>query len=144
MTQHDLLDRARAVKLLCIDVDGVLTDAGMYYGANGEVLKKFNARDGMGLQRLRDHGIAVALITGEDSDIVRARASKLRIDAGSVFSGVLDKGAVVETLAERMVLPLSALAFIGDDLNDLAALVQVGFPCCVADAQKPVWRGAID
>src|SRR3954447_19422739 len=80
-----LTDRARNVRLLCVDVDGVLTDGGMYYGADGEVLKKFNTRDAMGLARVRDIGIAVALISGEDSDIVRSRARKLKID--DVFCG---------------------------------------------------------
>ena len=62
------------MRLLCVDVDGVLTDAGMYYGPEGEVLKKFNTRDGMGLARVREAGVAVALISGEDSAIVHARA----------------------------------------------------------------------
>ena len=75
---HDLEERARRVRLLCVDVDGVLTDAGMYYGADGEVLKKFNTRDGMGLARVREAGIAVAIISGEDSAIVHARASSRR------------------------------------------------------------------
>src|ERR1700694_5171840 len=86
-------DRARRVRLLCVDVDGVLTDAGMYYGPDGEVLKKFNTRDGMGLARVREAGIAVALISGEDSAIVHARAAKLNID--EVFVGISDKLGVV-------------------------------------------------
>src|ERR1700674_5199902 len=85
--------RARRVRLLCVDVDGVLTDAGMYYGPDGEVLKKFNTRDGMGLARVREIGIAVAVISGEDSAIVHARAAKLKID--DVFSGVANKLEVV-------------------------------------------------
>ena len=80
-----VLDRARKVRLLCVDVDGVLTDAGMYYGPDGEVLKKFNTRDGMGLARVREAGVAVAIISGEDSAIVHARAAKLKID--DVFCG---------------------------------------------------------
>ena len=70
-------DRARKVRLLCVDVDGVLTDAGMYYGPDGEVLKKFNTRDGMGLARVREVGVSVAIISGEDSAIIHARAAKL-------------------------------------------------------------------
>src|ERR1700724_4102245 len=90
------LDRARKVRLLCVDVDGVLTDAGMYYGPDGEVLKKFNTRDGLGLARVREAGVAVAIISGEDSALVHARAAKLKID--EVFTGVADKRAVVEAL----------------------------------------------
>src|SRR5205085_1910730 len=78
--QKTVAARARKVRLLCVDVDGVLTDAGMYYGPEGEVLKKFNTRDGMGLARVREAGVAVAIISGEDSAIVHARATKLRID----------------------------------------------------------------
>src|ERR1700730_7809556 len=97
-------DRARKVRLLCVDVDGVLTDAGMYYGPDGEVLKKFNTRDGMGLARVRQVGIAVAIISGEDSAIVHARAAKLKID--DVFSGVSHKRLVIHELCSRDGLAL--------------------------------------
>jgi 3-deoxy-D-manno-octulosonate 8-phosphate phosphatase (KDO 8-P phosphatase) len=129
-------DRARRVRLLCVDVDGVLTDAGMYYGADGEVLKKFNTRDGMGLTRVRQAGVAVALISGEDSAIVHARAAKLNID--DVFTGVANKRAAIDELRTRKKLDLDEVAFIGDDLNDLPALKCVGLACAVADAAEPV------
>jgi YrbI family 3-deoxy-D-manno-octulosonate 8-phosphate phosphatase len=131
-----LTDRARNVRLLCVDVDGVLTDAGMYYGPEGEVMKKFNTRDGMGLARVRAVGVAVAIVSGEDSAIVHARAAKLQID--DVFSGIADKRAVVHELCARQGLALEQVAFIGDDLNDLPALECVGLPCAVADAAAPV------
>jgi YrbI family 3-deoxy-D-manno-octulosonate 8-phosphate phosphatase len=124
------------VRLLCVDVDGVLTDAGMYYGADGEVLKKFNTRDGVGLARLREAGIAVAIVSGEESAIVHARAAKLKID--DVFSGASNKRAAVDELCARHGLDLEEVAFIGDDLNDLAALECVGLACAVADAAEPV------
>src|SRR6202011_2966501 len=92
-------DRARKVRLLCVDVDGVLTDAGMYYGPDGEVMKKFTTRDGMGLARVREVGVAVALISGEDSAIVHARAAKLKID--DVQTGAADKLAVMQDLCTR-------------------------------------------
>jgi YrbI family 3-deoxy-D-manno-octulosonate 8-phosphate phosphatase len=124
------------VRLLCVDVDGVLTDAGMYYGPDGEVLKKFNTRDGLGLARLREAGVAVALISGEDSAIVHARAAKLKID--EVFAGVANKRVVIDDLCARKKLDLDEVAFIGDDLNDLPALECVGLACAVADAAEPV------
>jgi YrbI family 3-deoxy-D-manno-octulosonate 8-phosphate phosphatase len=124
------------VRLLCVDVDGVLTDAGMYYGPDGEVLKKFNTRDGMGLARLREAGVAVAIISGEDSAIVHARAAKLNID--DVFSGVSNKRATIDELCARKNLALDEVAFIGDDMNDLSALECVGLACAVADAAEPV------
>jgi len=122
--------------LLCVDVDGVLTDAGMYYGPDGEVLKKFNTRDGMGLARVRDAGVAVAIISGEDSAIVHARAAKLKID--EVFSGVADKLSVVKDLVTRHGIESEEVAYIGDDLNDLKAMEFVGLPCAVADAADPI------
>lgn len=132
----DVRQRAQRVRLLCVDVDGVLTDAGMYYGPDGEVLKKFNTRDGMGLARVREVGIAVALISSEDSAIVHARAAKLRIE--DVIVGAADKRAAIDGLCARQALEPGQLAFIGDDLNDLAALTCVGLACAVADAAEPV------
>ena len=136
MTVRDVSHRARKVRLLCVDVDGVLTDAGMYYGPDGEVLKKFNTRDGMGLARVREAGVAVAIVSGEDSAIVHARAAKLNID--DVFVGAKDKRAAVDDLCARHGLALDEVAFVGDDLNDLPALACVGLACAVADAADAV------
>ena len=122
--------------MLCVDVDGVLTDAGMYYGPDGEVLKKFNTRDGMGLARVREAGVAVAIISGEDSAIVHARAAKLKID--DVYCDAANKRAAVDALCDKHDLALDQVAFIGDDLNDLSALESVGLACAVADAAEPV------
>jgi YrbI family 3-deoxy-D-manno-octulosonate 8-phosphate phosphatase len=140
LTSAEVGQLARRVRLLCVDVDGVLTDAGMYYGPDGEVLKRFNTRDGLGLERIRQAGIAVAIISGEDSAIVHARAAKLKID--DVFCGASDKRAAIDELCARHGLRLEQVAFIGDDLNDLVALECVGFPCAVADAAAPVKRAA--
>jgi 3-deoxy-D-manno-octulosonate 8-phosphate phosphatase (KDO 8-P phosphatase) len=128
--------RAQRVRLLCVDVDGVLTDAGMYYGPDGEVLKKFNTRDGMGLARVREAGITVAIISGEDSAIVYARAAKLHIE--DVYCGASNKRLAVDELCAKHGLDLDQVAFIGDDLNDLPALECVGLACAVADAVQPV------
>jgi len=124
------------VRLLCVDVDGVLTDAGMYYGPDGEVLKKFNTRDGMGLARVREAGVAVAIVSSEDSAIVHARAAKLRID--DVFCNATDKRRVIDELCGKHGLELEQLAFVGDDLNDLSAMECVGLACAVADAAEQV------
>ena len=122
--------------MLCVDVDGVLTDAGMYYGPDGEVLKKFNTRDGMGLERVRQAGVAVAIISGEDSAIVHARAAKLKID--DVFCGASNKRLAIDALCQKHRLELDEVAFVGDDLNDLPALESVGLACAVADAAEAV------
>src|SRR5258708_39466104 len=108
----------------------------MYYGPDGEVLKKFKKRDGMGLARVREAGVAVAIISGEDSAIVHARAAKLKID--EVFSGAADKLAIVKHLADTHNLAPEEIAYIGDDLNDLAAMQGVGLACAVADATASI------
>jgi 3-deoxy-D-manno-octulosonate 8-phosphate phosphatase (KDO 8-P phosphatase) len=124
------------VRLLCVDVDGVLTDAGMYYGPDGEVLKKFNTRDGMGLARVREAGVAVAIISAEDSAIVHARAAKLEIV--DVFAGVANKLHTLNDLCDRKKIEPDEVAYIGDDLNDLAVMESVGRACAVAAAVEPV------
>jgi len=136
VSQSEALARAARVRLLCVDVDGVLTDAGMYYGPDGEVLKKFNTRDGMGLARVREAGIAVAIISGEDSAIVHARAAKLKID--DVYCGAANKRVAIDELCGKHGLHVEQVAFIGDDLNDLPALECVGLACAVSDAAEPV------
>lgn len=132
----DLPARARRVQLLALDVDGVLTDAGMYYGPDGEMLKKFNTRDAMGLALIRREGLRVALITGEDSPIVRSRAAKLRID--DVFCGAADKLACLDSLLARLGLGREQVAYVGDDVNDLPVLEAVGLAVAVADAARVV------
>src|SRR5258706_15556520 len=87
--EDDLRARALRIRLLVSDVDGVLTDAGVYYSARGEELKRFSVRDGMGVELLRDRGIEVAWLTREDSDVVRARAQKLQI--ARLWGGIRDK-----------------------------------------------------
>src|ERR671910_1112745 len=94
----------RRIRLFATDVDGVLTDAGMYYGENGEELKKFNTRDGMGVALVREAGIKTAILTREDTQIVLRRAAKLRID--DVHVGLLDKLPVLRGIAERYGLSL--------------------------------------
>ena len=137
---RDLRKRLGRLRALVLDVDGVLTDGGLYYGDHGEALKKFNVRDGMGLRRIREAGLAVALVTGEETEIVRRRAEKLGIT--DVFGGVEDKRRVLgEFLASRGIAPGDA-AFVGDDVNDLPALELVGLPIAVPDAVPEVLRAA--
>lgn len=123
------LDRKlRAVRLVVTDVDGVLTDSITYYSKDGEALKGFNHRDGMAVKVLREAGFEVILMTGENSPIVAARAAKLKI--ARVRLGVADKAAELRTLG----VPLAAIAFLGDDLNDLGALEIAGLSVVPADA----------
>lgn len=124
------------IKLLITDVDGVMTDCGMYYSENGDELKKFNTRDGMAIQLLREHGIKTAIITKENTKIVERRAKKLKVD--EVFQGIEDKMAVLESLKYKYGFDYSEIAYIGDDINDIPVLKTVGFSFCPNDAVDDV------
>jgi 3-deoxy-D-manno-octulosonate 8-phosphate phosphatase (KDO 8-P phosphatase) len=135
----ELRERARHIKLVLTDNDGVLTDTGVYYGESGETMKRFSIRDGMGVERLRARGIETAIITGETSGSVRARARKLNMP--SLYLGVKDKRAHLETILRETGLPPAAVAFIGDDVNDLAIIDAVngsGITAAPADAMPEV------
>jgi 3-deoxy-D-manno-octulosonate 8-phosphate phosphatase (KDO 8-P phosphatase) len=119
-----LAARARRVRLVLTDSDGVLTDAGVYYSDRGEELRRFSVRDGMGVERLRAAGIATAIVTRERAGAVARRAEKLNLP--HLFLGVHDKAAHLPVIQRETGLPLAALAYIGDDVNDLGILAAVG------------------
>jgi YrbI family 3-deoxy-D-manno-octulosonate 8-phosphate phosphatase len=127
-------NRLSRIKLLVLDVDGVLTDAGMYYGEKGEELKKFNTRDGKGIELVRQKGIKVAFITGERSLPVQKRAEKLSVD--SLFQGVTDKITTLKELVNSNGMILENVAYIGDDINDLDAMKEAGFSATPADGAR--------
>ncbi|MCD8290075.1 MAG: N-acylneuraminate cytidylyltransferase [Prevotella sp.] len=122
------------IKLFISDVDGTLTDGGMYYSENGDELKKFNTRDGMGFQMLREKGIKTGIITSENTKIVENRAKKLNVDF--LIQGKRDGGklAAVKEICEKENISLSETAYIGDDINCIELLSNVGFAACPADA----------
>lgn len=128
----DLRARARGIQLLMLDVDGVLTDGRLYYGANGDELKAFDIRDGLGLKMLRATGVEVAIVTGRTCRAVELRAENLGVPY--VFQGVGDKLAVFEQLLKRLTLNSAAAAAMGDDLPDLPILRRCGFAACVPEA----------
>jgi N-acylneuraminate cytidylyltransferase len=132
--------RASHIKALVLDVDGTLTDAGMYYGPAGEALKKFNTRDAHGLQLLRENGISICVISTEDSPAVGARMKKLRID--EYYPGVQKKLPLLLQLAKRWGIALQDIGYIGDDLSDLECLSRVGSAFCPADAVSEILRQA--
>jgi 3-deoxy-D-manno-octulosonate 8-phosphate phosphatase (KDO 8-P phosphatase) len=141
-TADDVRERASRIRMLLTDVDGVLTDAGVYYSSKGEELKRFSMRDGMGFERLLSlAGIRVGIITRENSTIVAARAAKLNV--GALYTGVADKLERAEQIARQQGMPLSRIAFIGDDVNDLQLLRAVGLSACPSDADSSV-LGAVD
>ena len=133
--------RARRIRLVLADCDGVLTDGGVFYGASGELMKRFSIRDGMGVERLRQAGIESGIVSGERSPAIARRAEKLAIR--HVLLGVKDKRAAVEALCAESGLGLSEVAYIGDDVNDLAVLDAVfaqGLTAAPRDALAEVAR----
>ncbi|SES93157.1 N-acylneuraminate cytidylyltransferase [Nitrosospira multiformis] len=131
---------AAEIKALVLDVDGTLTDGGMYYGPGGEALKKFNTRDAHGMKLLRENGIRVGVITTETSPSVEARMRKLGID--EYYPGARDKFAVLLQLATRWSVSLQHIAYIGDDLCDLECMRRVGAAFCPADAVPEIMQQA--
>lgn len=124
----ELNEKLKKIKLLAMDIDGTLTDATLYYSANGEELKRFSTRDGMGITLLRKGGIEAAIITSETSPIVTARAKKLQIE--HVYLGSRDKSSSLKEIATKLGITLEEIAYIGDDVNDYHALNIAGFSAC--------------
>ncbi len=133
-----LTSRLKRIRLFATDVDGVLTDAGMYYSESGEELKKFNTRDGMGIKLLQRAGVITAIVTQERTKLVAWRGEKLTIP--EVHQGVMDKLSLVREMAERHGLTMDEVSYIGDDINDLATLKAVGFSATPADGLPQVAR----
>lgn len=133
----ELRARARRIRLVVTDVDGTLTDGGVFYSERGEELVRFSRRDGMGMERLGRAGIPTAMLTREDSAIARARAKKLGLE--HVFTGCRDKHAFLATMTEKTGVSADAIAYIGDDVNDvdlMRAVALAGAPRDAADAAR--------
>lgn len=126
----------RDIRLFATDVDGVLTDAGMYYAESGDEWKKFNTRDGMGIKLLQKAGIMTAIVTQESTKLVTRRGQKLAVP--EVHQGVYDKLALLRDLVGRYGWTMQQVAYIGDDVNDLEALKAVGLSAAPADAVPSV------
>ena len=126
------------IKLFLSDVDGTLTDGGMYYSEKGDELKKFNTRDGMGFQLLREAGIKTGIITSENTELVTNRAKKLKIDF--LVQGKRDGGklAAAQEICNKLGITLNEIAYIGDDINCIQLLQAVGIKACPSDACKEV------
>ncbi|HVY81742.1 MAG TPA: HAD-IIIA family hydrolase [Steroidobacteraceae bacterium] len=129
-----------AIELLVLDVDGVLTDGRLYYGARGEVLKVFDVKDGLGIKRLMRAGVTVAIISGRRSPMVKRRARDLGIK--HVFQGSSDKLPIFERLRKRLKLEPAACAIVGDDLPDVPLMRAAGLAFAVADAHPAAIQAA--
>ena len=138
--REELTSRASRVRLLVFDVDGVLTDGGLYYGGDGEVMKRFNVKDGHALVMARLVGLPAAILTARTSRIVEARGRELGLAA--VFQGRKQKGPALEELLAQLQVPAEACAYMGDDLNDLDPMALSGLSACPADAVPEVRQEA--
>ena len=132
----DALERARRVRLVVFDVDGVLTDGRLWYGAQGEVLKAFHAFDGHGVKMLQQAGLHTAILSGRDMPAVVERARELAIP--NVMQGVADKRRAFEGLLRRLRVARAAAAYMGDDVVDLGVLERCGLACAPREAPDAV------
>jgi 3-deoxy-D-manno-octulosonate 8-phosphate phosphatase (KDO 8-P phosphatase) len=136
MVLHKLDEKARKIKLLLLDVDGVLTDGSIIIDHAGEEIKVFNVRDGVAIKWLQRMGVEVAILSGRHSPALSARAKELGIER--VITGKIDKLPSFEKLLEETGLKPEQIAFMGDDLYDLPVLKRAGISACPSDAVKEV------
>jgi 3-deoxy-D-manno-octulosonate 8-phosphate phosphatase (KDO 8-P phosphatase) len=135
-----ILERAAKIRLLALDVDGVLTDGRLYFGNSGEELKTFSTLDGQGIKILQDQGIAVALITARSSQLLERRARNLEIR--HIVQGCENKLTALTGLQQQLSLSMEQTAYVGDDLPDLACIVRVGLGVTVPNGHASVQQRA--
>lgn len=136
----EAIARARRVRIMIFDVDGVLTDGRLWYGAQGEALKSFHTLDGHGMKMLMASGVAAAILSGRRSEAVAQRARELGIE--HVMQGVEQKGLSFESFVAQIGVPGEAAGYMGDDLVDLPAMRRCGFACAPKEAPEVVRRHA--
>ena len=136
MITKKILNKGKSIKLVITDVDGVLTDGGMYYSEKGEIMKKFNTKDGMGIELLHKASIKTVFLTGENSNIVERRAKKVNADA--CYINIKQKEKIFPKICKKFNVLPSDVAYIGDDLNDLKIMNLVGLTACPSNAEKEI------
>ncbi len=134
--KKNIKEKLKGIKLLILDVDGVMTDGRIIMDNDGREMKNFDVRDGHGVKIIQRYGVKVALLTGRESEVVQHRARDLDID--DVYQGALNKKDVFEKILLKYNLPATAVAFLGDDIVDIPVLRRVGFSAAVADALDAV------
>lgn len=140
-SDKEVLRHLAGVRLLSLDVDGVMTDGGLYYTDEGRISRKYNVKDGVGIKRAMEAGVRIAIISAGISGSIPERAETLGVD--HVFTGVEDKLSVLTELCADLDIGLDEAAHIGDDLNDISLMGAVGCPIAVADAQPEAWEAAL-
>ncbi len=133
---NKLQENLKAIKLLITDVDGVLTDGGLYYTSEGLIMKKFNVKDGMGVRLLKQVGIKTAIITTDTSDLVKLRAERTKVDY--LYMGVWDKENKMKEICEAENILPENVAFIGDDVNDIGIIKEAGLTASPIDGIEDV------
>ncbi len=136
-----LRERALRLKLLLMDVDGVLTDGRLYYTEEGERLKVFNVHDGLGIKLLQRIGISTGVISGRESEALRNRLLELGIE--EIYMGRFQKDGILEEILKKKDLTYEEVGFVGDDLVDIPVMRRVGFPVAVRNAPELVKRFAV-
>lgn len=127
-----IFEKAAKIRLVIFDVDGVLTDGSLFFDAEGQEYKAFYARDGLGMKMLQSTGVIIAIITARSSPVVKHRMDNLGIQ--HVYQGQLDKLAAFKQLATKLKVEPQQVAYVGDDVIDIAVMLQVGLAIAVADA----------
>ena len=135
-SQKQLAEKCKKIRMVLTDVDGVLTDGGMYYFKEGEIMKKFNTRDGMGVELLSKQKIDSIIITRENSIIVKKRGKKIKVL--KTYVGILKKESVLPEICKKYSLKLENIAYIGDDVNDFEIMRKVGFSCTPNDGIQKI------
>lgn len=131
---QEIYDRAKRIKLVIFDVDGVLTDGSLFYGDDGQEYKAFHSRDGHGMKMLQKSGVDIGIITGRTSEVVKYRAQNLNI--AHVYQGQLEKLPAFKTLLDKLKLSPEDVAYVGDDVVDLPIMLRVGLAITVPDAHE--------
>ncbi len=131
---------AKHIELLALDVDGVLTDGSLYYGLDGETIKKFHVHDGAGIKAVLENGIKVVVISSRETQIVSNRMNELGVL--DVLQGITDKLSTLNDFIEKIGIELNAVAYMGDDITDLSIMQNVGLAITVKDGQEIVKQNA--
>ncbi|MGQ9496133.1 MAG: KdsC family phosphatase [Thermoanaerobaculaceae bacterium] len=134
----EALERARKVRALVLDVDGVLTDGRLHYSSRGETLKVFHSRDGFAIKLAQSRGMPVGILSGRGGSVLRRRLSELEIPPQLIVEQSREKSQGLAVLCQRLALSRGEVAYMGDDIPDLSVLCQVGLACAPADAPEEV------
>jgi len=134
--KKEIRDKIKSIKLVATDVDGTLTDGGMYYTVKGDIMKKFHARDGMGVNLLKRRNVPTVLITKEMNPITKKWAKNMNIK--KVYDGIKEKEKLLKPLCSEFKIKPEEICYIGDDVNDVELIKNVGLSACPADAEDIV------